>query len=323
MLVVPTRHIVNAGTVAARGRRRRRRPARDGQGGGRRRGDRRARTAATGWSSTSGPTPRTAFPTSTSTSSGAARSTGPRAESACDPRCRSAALPAVRPERVRAAGRVAGRAHVAGTPVKILVPGNHLMAGLLGQRDELLRLIEARLPRRPDRRPGQRGHRGAERLRRRRRCRPGGVPVPGADHPARVGPGPRRRAAAADHRHDARRRPTVRGPHQRAACARLVGRCRAPEDRRAEGLRRRHRPQHRDLRRRPGRAPASRTWPWPWPCRRSRPARSAGSSSPVPRSRPASASASCPATCWPRSTPTCARSTTRSTTCSRPRAPSA
>jgi phosphate starvation-inducible PhoH-like protein len=31
---------------------------------------------------------------------------------------------------------------VAGTQVKILVPGNHLMAGLLGHRDELLRLIE-------------------------------------------------------------------------------------------------------------------------------------------------------------------------------------
>jgi phosphate starvation-inducible PhoH-like protein len=31
---------------------------------------------------------------------------------------------------------------VATTQVKILVPGNHLMAGLLGQRDELLRLIE-------------------------------------------------------------------------------------------------------------------------------------------------------------------------------------
>jgi phosphate starvation-inducible PhoH-like protein len=31
---------------------------------------------------------------------------------------------------------------VAATPVKILVPGNHLMAGLLGQRDELLRLVE-------------------------------------------------------------------------------------------------------------------------------------------------------------------------------------
>jgi phosphate starvation-inducible PhoH-like protein len=35
---------------------------------------------------------------------------------------------------------------VAGTPVKILVPGNHLMAGLLGQRDELLRQIEDAFP---------------------------------------------------------------------------------------------------------------------------------------------------------------------------------
>ncbi len=32
------------------------------------------------------------------------------------------------------------------TPVKILVPGNHLMVGLLGQRDELLRLVEAAFP---------------------------------------------------------------------------------------------------------------------------------------------------------------------------------
>jgi len=32
---------------------------------------------------------------------------------------------------------------VASTQVKILVPGNHLMAGLLGQRDELLRQVEA------------------------------------------------------------------------------------------------------------------------------------------------------------------------------------
>ena len=28
------------------------------------------------------------------------------------------------------------------TQVKILVPGNHLMVGLLGQRDELLRTVE-------------------------------------------------------------------------------------------------------------------------------------------------------------------------------------
>jgi phosphate starvation-inducible protein PhoH and related proteins len=32
------------------------------------------------------------------------------------------------------------------TQVKILVPGNHLMVGLLGQRDELLRLVEASFP---------------------------------------------------------------------------------------------------------------------------------------------------------------------------------
>ena len=30
--------------------------------------------------------------------------------------------------------------------MKILVPGNHLMVGLLGQRDELLRLVEAAFP---------------------------------------------------------------------------------------------------------------------------------------------------------------------------------
>jgi len=35
---------------------------------------------------------------------------------------------------------------VPSTDVKILVPGNHLMVGLLGQRDELLRLIEATFP---------------------------------------------------------------------------------------------------------------------------------------------------------------------------------
>jgi len=40
--------------------------------------------------------------------------------------------------------RVAWKANpVAATQVKILVPGNHLMAGLLGQRDEFLRHVEA------------------------------------------------------------------------------------------------------------------------------------------------------------------------------------
>ena len=46
--------------------------------------------------------------------------------------------------------------------------------------------------------------------------------------------------------------------------------------------------------------------------------RCSGSSSPGPRSRPASGSASCPATSRPRSTPTCGRSSTRSSTCSTP-----
>ena len=32
------------------------------------------------------------------------------------------------------------------TQVKILVPGNHLMVGLLGQRDELLRLVQDAFP---------------------------------------------------------------------------------------------------------------------------------------------------------------------------------
>ena len=32
------------------------------------------------------------------------------------------------------------------TQVKILVPGNHLMVGLLGQRDELLRIVENAFP---------------------------------------------------------------------------------------------------------------------------------------------------------------------------------
>src|SRR4051794_40206754 len=35
---------------------------------------------------------------------------------------------------------------VSSTQVKISVPGNHLMTGLLGQRDELLRLIESAFP---------------------------------------------------------------------------------------------------------------------------------------------------------------------------------
>jgi len=41
------------------------------------------------------------------------------------------------------AGTLGPRVALASTSVKILVPGNHLMAGLLGQRDEFLRQVEA------------------------------------------------------------------------------------------------------------------------------------------------------------------------------------
>ena len=49
-----------------------------------------------------------------------------------------------------------------------------------------------------------------------------------------------------------------------------------------EALHRRHRHQHHHLRHRPGRDRQVATWRWPWPSRRSRPARSTGSSSTRP-----------------------------------------
>ena len=44
------------------------------------------------------------------------------------------------------------------TQLKIRVPGNDLMVGLLGERDELLRLVERRIRRDHDPRPWQRDH---------------------------------------------------------------------------------------------------------------------------------------------------------------------
>ena len=204
VLVVPVRHIVNAATsaaddaddvaamlVAAKA-------VADAEGiGGDDRGYRLVFNV--------GPDASTPCPTSTSTCSAGGPSTGPGLR-------RPSRRPAGWPPRpatdrtARPAGRVGARTHVAGTPVKILVPGNHLMAGLLGQRDELLRLIEGAFADVQHRRAGQRDlHRGGGR-------RAGRCAVRGADHPARVGPGPRRRAGQADHRHDARRRPALRGP---------------------------------------------------------------------------------------------------------------
>ena len=59
---------------------------------------------------------------------------------------RSASRPSKRSGRPPPARRYARTPTMAATEVKIAVPGNHLMVGLLGQRDELLRLVEAAFP---------------------------------------------------------------------------------------------------------------------------------------------------------------------------------
>ena len=90
---------------------------------------------------------------------------------------------------------------MAGTKVKILVPGNHLMAGLLGQRDELLRLIEGAFG---DVRIAVRGNEisidgeGAERV---------GALFDELIILLESGQGLDAVAGEPDHRHDARRRP--------------------------------------------------------------------------------------------------------------------
>ena len=66
--------------------------------------------------------------------------------------------------------------------------------------------------------------------------------------------------------------------------------------------------------------PARATSPWRWRFKRCKPRTSNASSSRARQSRRGSGSASFPETCSPRSIRTCGRCTTRSTTCSRLRA---
>ena len=77
---------------------------------------------------------------------------------------------------------------------------------------------------------------------------------------------------------------------------------------------RRDQEEHLRLRASARPAPARPTWPSPWRSWRSRTRTSSASSSPARRSRRAKSWAFCPATCSRRSTRTCGRCTTRSTT---------
>ena len=175
------------------------------------------------------------------------------------------------------------------TSTVVVVPGSHLMSALLGQRDLHLRQIERHFP---DTTMTVRGNEIAIR----------------GDDTVRVASlfeelvGLLQRGHELDERTIDRsigmvradERPS-RGAH-RTTCsaAPRAGRC----DRRRPARSATSTPSattsSRSASARP--APASRGWPWRWRCRRCRPSRCSGSSSPALPSRPGSGSASCPAT---------------------------
>jgi phosphate starvation-inducible protein PhoH and related proteins len=160
---------------------------------------------------------------------------------------------------------------VSTTQIKISVPANHLMPALLGQRDEVLRTIEAAFP------GGGIHVRGNE------------ITVAG-DDAARVAglfeelvvlveSGHRLEPEGVARTIDmviADERPSEVLTTEVLRTAR--GRWSGPSRQRPEALRRRHRLQRHHLRRsaRPERARAG--WRWPWRSRRCRPRRSAASS---------------------------------------------
>ena len=179
---------------------------------------------------------------------------------------------------------------MARTQVNINVPGNHLMVGLLGQRDELLRLVEAAFP-------GADIHvRGNE------------ITVDG-DDAEQVGrlfeelvlllqQGQPLDAAERARARSTWCRPTSARP--RCSPTEVLRGAEGPhgaaEDERPEALRRRHPRERHHLRHRPGRHRQELAGRGHGGAGAAGQAGRSASSSPARRSRPASGSASCPAT---------------------------
>ena len=176
------------------------------------------------------------------------------------------------------------------TPAKIIVPGNHLMAGLLGERDELLRIIEDAFPDTDHPRAGQRDQR------RRCRGRPRS-PISSTNWCCWSQHGQRLDAARLDRTIDMVRADESPTEVLTTEMLRTAQRPHDPaEVRRPEALRRGHRRQHHHLRHRPGRHRQELAGGGHGRAGAAGRSRSTASSSPARRSRPASGSASCPAT---------------------------
>ena len=176
--------------------------------------------------------------------------------------------------------------------------GDGVLDALRDRLDCTIRLRGNQLTLEGDDAAGRRGARGDRRARRARRGRP---PDRRADRRRRA-----RRARGRPGRPRVLRRRRLAPPRQADRA----------EDGHAEGLRRRDPPLARSPSGSGPPAPARPTSRWRSRSRRSRSARSRGSSSRGPRSRRRAARLPARATCSRRSTRTCARSSTRSTTCS-------
>ena len=173
------------------------------------------------------------------------------------------------------------------TTTTVVVPGTHLMAALVGPRDQHLRQIEDAFPR------TEIHVRGNEVTCRGERAEQVGRLFEELVGAAPARPRARRAEPAAGDRHGRRRRAAERGAHPRRP-PRRQGPSGPTQVGRPEALHRRHRRQRHHVRHRSGRHRQVVAGRGDGGARRCRPSRCSGSSSPARPSRPASGSASCP-----------------------------